>query len=138
VPPRFGLFLLQLRKNWLLQSVWFGSRCPPILDFAVTTDQELFKIPLDELNAKQTGLFLLEPLEKRVCVVAIDLSLLHDGEGNAVVDLAEALDVIIGTRLLAAELIAREAEDNEIVTVLLLDILVQLLQACILWSKAAF
>lgn len=119
--------LRQLLQNGRLQRLRLGSRSPPALHLAVLADEELLKVPLDALQAHQAGLLRLEPLKQRVGTVAVDLDLLHDGEGDAKVDLAEALDVIVGSGLLRAELVAGEAEDDKVVVVLLLYALVQLL-----------
>jgi hypothetical protein len=71
-------------------------------------------------------------------VVAVDVDLLHDGKGHAVVDLAEALDLVVGAGLLAAELVAREAEDDEVVGVLLLDLVPDFFEPGVLGREAAF
>jgi hypothetical protein len=51
--------------------------------------------------------------------------------------LAELLDLVVGAGVLAAELVAGEAEDGEVVRVLLLDGLVQALEALELRREAA-
>jgi hypothetical protein len=66
------------------------------------------------------------------------LRLAHDRERDAVVDLAEGLDVVVGPGLLAAELVAWEAEDREVVGVFLLYGLVELLEPFVLRGEAAF
>lgn len=124
-------------KNRLLERLWLSRRRPPPNHLTVLPDQELLKVPLDPLNAKQAGLLLGEPLEERGGGVAVDVDLLHDGEGHAVVDLAEVLDVVVASGLLAAELVAGEAEDLEL-RVLGGDVLVQLLEALVLRGEAAF
>lgn len=58
-------------------------------------------------------------------------------EADAVVDLAEALDLVVGPGLLGPELVAREAEDLEVLRVLGLDVLVELLEAGVLGREAA-
>ena len=58
-------------------------------------------------------------------------------EADAVVDLAEALDLVVGAGLLGAELVAGEADDLEVVRVLPLDVLVQLLEPAVLGREAA-
>ena len=49
-------------------------------------------------------------------MVTIDVCLAQDGEGDAVVYLAEGLDVVVCAGFLGAELIAGEADDCEFVT----------------------
>lgn len=51
--------------------------------------------------------------------------------------MAETLNVLVGTGVLAAELVAREAEDDEVVGVLLLDFGPELLETGKLGGKAA-
>lgn len=123
-------------KDRLLERLGLSRRSPAADDLSVLPDEELLKVPLDPLDAKQTGLLLGEPLEERVGAFAVDVDLLHDGEGHAVVDLAEVLDVVVGAGLLAAELVAGEAEDLE-VRVLGGDVLVELLEALVLRGEAA-
>jgi hypothetical protein len=132
-----GLGLLQLLQDGLLEGLGLGGAGPAALDLAVAADEELLKVPLDELEAHDAGLLRLEPGEEGLGVVAVDVGLLHDGEGDAVVELAEALDVVVGAGLLATELVAGEAEDGEVVGVLLLELLVESLKAGILGSEAA-
>lgn len=129
--------LLNLGEDILLQRLRLGGARPAVLDLAVPADEELLKVPLDALQAQDTGLLLLHPLEDRGCGVAVDVDLAEDGEGDAVVDLAEALDLLVGAGLLAAELVAGEAEDDKVVGVLLLDFFVELLEAGVLRGEAA-
>lgn len=62
---------------------------------------------------------------------------MHDGEGHAVVELAELLNVIVGAGLLAAELIAGEAEDDKVIGVLALEVGPELLKTGVLRGEAA-
>lgn len=130
--------LLQLLGDNLLQTLRLRSARPPTLHLSIPSDQELLKVPLDHLQAHQTGLLLLHPLPKRVGVGAVDIRLLHDGEADAIVELAEGLDLLRRAGFLRAELVAGEAEDDEVIAVLGLDVLVQLLQAGVLRGEAAF
>lgn len=129
--------LLNLGNDVLLQRLRLGGARPAVLDLAIPANEELLKVPLDALQAKNTGLLLLQPLENWVCGVAVDVDLAEDGEGDAVVNLAEALNLLVGARLLAAKLVAREAEDDKVIGVLLLDVLVELLEAGVLRGEAA-
>ena len=128
--------LLQLLENCRLQGLGLSCAGPATLDKTISADEELLEVPLHHLQAQQTGLLLLEPGEEGVGVVAVDLGLLHDGEANAIVKLAEALDLVVGTGLLGTELVAREAEDLEVLRVLCLDALVDLLQTFVLRGEA--
>lgn len=131
-----GLFV-HLGNDVLLYALWGGGRGPAVDNLAVAADEELFKVPLDALETKQAGLLGLEPLVQRGSLVAVDVNLSHDGEGDAVVELAEALDVVVGAGFLAGKLVAWEAEDDKVVGVLLGDALVDLLKAGVLASQAA-
>ena len=62
----------------------------------------------------------------------------QDGETDAIVDQAELLNLLICPGILAAELVAREAQELDVVTVRFLQVCVQLLKAGKLWGKAAF
>jgi hypothetical protein len=124
-------------KNGLLKALGLGSTGPSALDLSVTTDEELLKVPLDTLEAEKTGLLVLEPGPEGVGAVAIDVGLLHDREAHAVVELAELLDVIVGAGLLAAELVAREAEDDKVIRVLALEVGPELLKTGVLRGEAA-
>ena len=59
---------------------------------------------LDAGEAEETGLLGLEPLVDLVRVVAVDIRLGHEREGDAVVELAELGDLLVVLGLLAAEL----------------------------------
>ena len=67
-------------------------------------------------------------------VISIDLDLLHQGEGDAIVQPAELDDLFVGAGLLMAELVAGEAYDDE---ALVLVLLVEGLEAVVLGSEAA-
>lgn len=124
-------------EDRLLQALRLSSASPTTLDLSIATDEELLKVPLDALEAEKTGLLVLEPGPEGVGVVAVDLSLLHDGEAHAVVELAELLDVIVGTRLLTTELVAGETEDDKVLRVLALEVGPELLEAGVLRGEAA-
>ncbi|KAL9592330.1 MAG: hypothetical protein Q9179_006831, partial [Wetmoreana sp. 5 TL-2023] len=87
---------------------------------------------------KQPGRLLLQPLKHRLRVLAIHLRLAEDGERDAVVDEAELLDAVVGPGVLGHELVAREAEDDEIVGVRGGDFLVERLEGGVLRGEAAF
>lgn len=81
---------------------------------------------------------MLQPLEQRARLVAIDIRLAKDGERDSVVDLAERLDLLIWAWFLPTELIAGEAEDHEVITVRFLDLFVEFLEAFVLRCETAF
>lgn len=109
------LGVLQLLQDRLLQALWLGGAGPSALDLAIPANQELLKVPLDPLHSKKTWLRLLQPIVQWARRVSVHVDLAHDGEGNAIVDQAEVLDVIVGAGLLGSELVAWEAEDLEFI-----------------------
>jgi hypothetical protein len=58
----------------------------------------------------------------RVCRTYINFA--QHRKANTIVQLAELLDLIVGAWVLSAELVAREADDFEVIWVLALHILV--------------
>lgn len=105
---------LQLGLDGTLQLIWCAGAGPALLDLAISSDQKLLKVPLDPLEAHKTWLFALHPLPHWLCLVTVDISLAENWEGNSVVELAEALDIIVAAGVLTAELIARETDDFKV------------------------
>jgi hypothetical protein len=132
-----SILLLKLRDNGRLEGIGLGGAGPATLDLAVAADEELFKVPLHALEAQDAGLLLLEPVVEGRGVVAVDIDLAHDGEADAIVDQAKVLDVVVGSGLLAAELVAREAKEYNIVVVLVAELLVELLESFVLRGETA-
>lgn len=132
------LSLLNLGDDRLLQRLGLSDASPASDDLPVRGDEELLKVPLDALEAHQARLLLLHPGPQGRRLFAVHVELAQHGEGDAVVDLAEGLDVVVGARVLAAELVAGEAEDGEVLRVLLLDGLVEGFEALKLRGEAAF
>lgn len=85
-----------------------------MLDLAISADEKLLKVPLDPLQAHDAGLLLFHPLPHGLGLVTVHVGLAEDGEGDAVVELAEALDVIVAAGVLAAELVAWETDDLKV------------------------
>jgi len=108
---------LQLSLNRSLQSLRLGGACPSTLDLAILANQELFKVPLDSLQAHEARLLCLHPLEYGLGLVTIDVCFAEDGEADAVVELAELLDGVVGAGVLGAELVAGETEEFDVVGV---------------------
>ena len=73
-------------------------------------------------------------LEDGLGIIAVDIGLCHQREGNAMVDAAEFGDLLIGAGLLAGKLVAREADDHQ---PLVLVLLIEGLQTVVLRSEAA-
>lgn len=121
----------------VLELLGLGGTGPAVDYLAVTADQELLKVPLDPLKTKQTRLLLLQPLIQRVRIVAVDVDLGHDGERRLLLQRAKVLNLLVAAGLLAAELVAGEADDGEVVGVLLLEGLVDGLEVLVLVGEAA-
>lgn len=128
---------LELLEDILLQGFGLGGAGPAALNGAIAADEELLKVPLDGLDAHDTGLGVLEPLVQGVGAVTVNVNLAQDGERDAVVELAEGLDVVVGAGLLTTKLVAGETENDKVVGVLLPKVLVELLEAGVLWGKTA-
>lgn len=107
-------------------------------NLSIPPNQKLFKVPLDPLQSQQAGLLRLHPLVHRLGLVPIHVRLAQHREADAVVDLAELLDLVVGARVLAVELVAGKAEHDELVRVLFCDLLVEGFEAGELRREAAF
>lgn len=66
------------------------------------------------------------------------INLPQHGKTNTIVQLAKLLDLVVAARVLAAELVARETQDFEVVGVGGFELLVQFLQTFELGCEAAF
>ena len=130
--------LLNLFHNIPLQTLWLGHTPPPLHHAPIPADQELLKVPLDPLEPEQARLLRLHPLVDGLGLVAVDVGLAEDGEADAVVELAKLLDLVVGARVLAVELVAGEAKHDELVRVLGGDSLVEFFEALELGREAAF
>src|SRR5271170_4434132 len=100
---------------------------------ALLVDQELSEVPLDGV-AQQAALLALQKLVERVSVVAIHFDFGEQREVDAIIQLAEFLDLIVISGLLMAELVAREGQQLE---ALVLVLRIQLLQTVVLRREAA-
>ena len=105
---------LKLPLNRALNSLRLSSASPAALDFTVLADEELLKVPLDALQAHKPGLLLLHPLPHRLGGVAVDVGLAQHLVRDLVTEHTEVLDLFVGARVLAAELVAGEGEDFEV------------------------
>ena len=123
------LSLLNFLDKRVLQRLRLGERRVAGDDLSIGANNELLEVPLDGLDAHDTGHLFLQPSEDGGGVFAVHVELPEDGESDAVVELAEGLDVVVGAGVLAVELVAGEAEDGEVFRVALLQLLVELLEA---------
>src|SRR3546814_16606689 len=84
----------------------------PRHNLAVAVDQEFGEIPFDRAT-EQSALFLLQMLEDRIGIVAVDVDLGHQGKADVIGQRTEVPDFLGIARLLRAELVARESKDFE-------------------------
>src|SRR5262245_50500850 len=96
---------------------------------AVLADEVLAEVPVRHVAALGE-----EGVDRRLAGAGLGLALGEEREADAVVALAERLDLLRRSRLLATELVAREAEDLE---ALPRELLVQLLESAVLRREAA-
>ena len=130
--------LLDLLLNLLLQALRLRHTPIPRNDFPITVDQHLLEVPLHPFQPEQTGFGSLHPLPNGLRLLTVDIRLTQHRECDAVVDLAEVLDLVVRSGILIAELVRGEAEDDEgLGPVFLCDALVQCLQAGVLGGEAA-
>jgi len=128
----------QLLFDGLLQRLGLGGGSPTAFNGAIGADEELLKVPLDHLQAHDARLLLLQPLVYGGGLAAVYINLAKNREGDAVVDLAKLLDLVVGAGVLRAELVTGEADDGEFVTMCLLYVLIELFKALELRCEAAF
>ena len=87
--------LLQLLQNPPLQRLRLRRTRPPPLHLPIPPHQKLFEIPFHALHAEEAGRGCFEIFKERRGGGAVDVEFGEDGEGNAVVKLAEGLDGVI-------------------------------------------
>lgn len=104
---------LKQRLDGFHQFIRPGSRGIAMDDLAVTVNQKFGEIPFDGLGAEYAGCFMLEPDIERMRIVTIDINLGEEREADIEARLAELADGLCVARLLSAELIAGEAENNQ-------------------------
>ena len=89
---------------------------------AIARDEEFGEIPFDSVGEEATCL-RLEILENGICFTTIHLNLVHDGEGDTIVELASRFCITARARFLTSKLIAREAQYHQpLVFVLLVEL----------------
>ena len=103
-------------------------------DLAVAPDEELGEIPLHGLAAEQAGGLLLEPVEQRLGLRAVDVDLAHHRKIHAVVQAAKPGNFFVAASVLVAKLVARKTQHHQPLVGVLC---VQFLQTGKLWRKAA-
>jgi hypothetical protein len=109
--------LLKLRLNRTLQTRRLSRTSPTSLNLPILTNQELLKIPLNPLQAHETGFLVLHPRPHGLfgsIRFAVHFDFAEDFVRHFVAEHAEVLDFFVGARVLAAELVAGEGEDFEV------------------------
>jgi len=109
--------LLNFLNNVFLQPLRLRYASPSLHNLPILPNQKLLKIPLHPLQAHQSGLLRLHPLPHRLRIRAIHFRLPQDGKANAIIELAELLDLVVIAGVLRVELVAGEADDLELVWV---------------------
>jgi len=109
-----------------------GGRSEPLDHVAGTVDEELLEIPGDLCTVASAGLFGLEPLVQRDRTIAVDLDLVEHRERHVELGRGELEDLGVGSGFLAAELVARETEDGDVVVVFM-----ERTQTCVLSREAS-
>jgi hypothetical protein len=123
--------LLDIARNLLR----LGLRRIALHHLAIAPDQELGEVPLDPLGAQHARRFGFQVLPQWVRLVAVDVDLGEHREAHAVVLFAEGADLFLRARLLAAELVAGEAQHFEAAVV---QFAVQGFESLVLRREAAF
>ena len=89
-----------------------GARRVAFDHLALAANQKLREVPLDAF-AQGSRRGVLEVLKQRIGAAAVDLDLAEHGEAHAIVELAKRHDLVLAARVLAAKLIAGEAQHRE-------------------------
>ena len=106
--------------------------------YPILAHQKFLKVPLYPLETEQPRDLRLHPLVQGLRLVAIHVRLAQDRERDPVVGQAEGLDGVVVPWVLLHELVAGEAQDDEVVRVLGLDFFVERLETFELGREAAF
>ena len=89
---------------------------------AIARDEEFGEIPFDGVGEESTCL-RFEILENRICLASVHLDLVHDGEGDAIVELASGFCIAARAWFLTRKLVAGEAKYHQpLVFVLLIEL----------------
>ena len=106
--------------------------------YPILAHQKFLKVPLDPLEPEQARHLRLHPLVHRLRLISVHVRLAQHGERDPVVGQAEGLDGVVVAGVLLHELVAGEAQDDELVRVGGFDFLVEGLEAFELGGEAAF
>lgn len=131
--PAEGLF--QQRLNALEQALRLGQRRKARDALAVGGKQEFGEVPFDALAAQQPGRAALQLVKQRMRFRAVNRYLGEQRKTDAVVETAEAGDLLRVARLLRAELVAGKAHHHQAAVAIVAP---QIFQPAVLRGKAAF
>jgi hypothetical protein len=109
-----------------------GDRREPLDHVALLVDEELLEVPGDVGAVALAWLGVLQDLVEGSGAVAVDLDLGEHREVDVVLRLHELEDLLRGSGLLLAELVARETEDREALVVV-----VERTQTCVLGRETS-
>lgn len=101
---------------------------------AIARDEEFGEIPFDGVG-DESACLRFEILENRICLASVHLDLVHDGEGDAIVELASGFCIAARAWFLTRKLIAREAKYHK---ALVFVLLIELFEFCELGSETTF
>ena len=101
---------------------------------AIARDEEFGEIPFDGIGEESTSL-RFEIFENGIGFVAIYLNLVHDGEGDTIVELASGFCIAARAWFLTRKLVAGEAKYHQ---PLVFVLLVELFEFCELGSETTF
>lgn len=80
---------------------------------AIAVEKEFGEVPLDFAGELGIAFLAGQVLIERRRVFALDRELVHDGEGDVVLAGAKGLDLLIGAGLLSAEIVGRDSDDDQ-------------------------
>lgn len=101
---------------------------------AIARDEEFGEIPFDGVG-EETACLRLEILEYGIGFASVHLDLLHDGEGDAIVELASRFCIAACAWFLTRKLVAGEAKYHQ---ALVFVLLIELFEFGKLGSESAF
>ena len=136
IEPKRGLFLGLSQQGFDVFGYLarFGDGGIATNHGAIARDEEFGEIPFDSVGEEATCL-RFKILENGICFTAVHLNLVHDGEGDTIVELASGFCITARAWFLTSKLIAREAKYHQ---ALVLILLVELFEFCELGSETTF
>lgn len=133
---RLGFFLglREHRFDVFCNLAGFGDGGVAANHGAIARDEEFGEIPFDGVGEESTSL-RFEILEYGIGFAAVHLDLVHDGEGDAIVELASRFCIAACAWFLTRKLVAGEAKYHQ---PLVFVLLIELFELCKLGGESAF